>query len=164
MNISKKGLIVALLASVAINLVVLSVVGGATVAGMRYNAHDKQLRRPPPPKMQFEFDPRAFIHALPNPERRNARIALQKASTEHKRNRTSTRQVRNELGRLLSAEQLDHKKIENALTKLRSLSNDSQKIGQSIVLDILRDLDPKTRQRVVKKAGLTRGQNRAKKR
>ncbi len=151
MNISKKGLTIALLASAAINLIVLGAVGGIAMAGRHHQSPPAKIQRTGPPA-QFRFDPRTFIRALPETERRKAMASLKAAAGKHQEIHRASMLTKEDLARLLSAKQLDEAKIEAVLARVRDLDAQSQKLAQAIVLDILRDLDPETRRRVIQTA------------
>ncbi len=152
MNISKNSLSIALLLSVAINLLVLGAVGGITMAGLRHDAPTVRTMTPGS-AVNYQFNPRAFLRALPENERRRAMRAMRSATGKHRQLSFAIMRTRAELGELLAAEQLDTNEIESRFKHLNQLEAETQKLGQSIVIKILADLDPQTRRRVIKAAG-----------
>ncbi|PHS29600.1 MAG: hypothetical protein COA85_00485 [Robiginitomaculum sp.] len=151
MNVSKNILGFALLASVAINLLILGAAGGITVASLRHQAPPPPMARPLMPQ-SFKFNPKRFVRALPKAERQRAIQVLKEASGKHRRISRSIRKTNKELAILLTAEELDNIKIEETFKHLRVLDAEAQKLGQSIILRILQDLDPQTRNRVIRAA------------
>ncbi len=153
MNISNKSLVIALLFSAAINLIILGAVGGMMAASLRHNP-----AAPPIPitKIQssynFRFNPKVFIRALPEPERRKAIKAMRMAAGKHRQIYKGIGQTHRELGALLTAENLDDEKIAKTFARLRVQEAEAQELGQTIILDILRNLDPQTRKRVIRAA------------
>lgn len=151
MNISKNTLGMALLASIAINLLILGAAGGMALAGLHHP--------PPPPPMartvlaqSYKFSPKRFVHALPKAERLKAIGAMREAAGKYRRILIHIRKTNEELAVLLSAEELDNARIEEAFKRLRVLQAQAQKLGQSIILNSLQDLDPQTRRRVIQAA------------
>jgi uncharacterized membrane protein len=149
MNISKNMLAIALLFSIAINLLILGAAGGIAVAGLRHPPPSVPIAAPRIAPGNFQFNPRRFIRALPEAERHKAMLAMKSASGKHRRIYRKIRQTHRELGMLLSAETLDEKRIQAAFGNLRKLEIEVQSNGQNIILEILRDLDPQTRKRVI---------------
>ncbi len=160
MSLTKSGIGIALLVSVALNLLVLGAAGGMFVANMRHQAtsvHEPPAPRPSdlrtPPHVgapqNFRFNPRVFIRALPKDERRLAIRKMRQAARPHQQLNRDIRKTRIELGKLLAADPLDDAKVEATLARLRTLDTQAQEMGQMIILDILRDLDPQTRRQVI---------------
>jgi len=153
MNLSKNALGLALLVSIAINLLILGAAGGMAVAGWRHQAPPPPMARPTMPQ-SFKFNPKQFVRALPKAERQKAIQVLKEAAGKHRRISRSIRKTNRELAVLLSAETLDNAKIEDTFKRLRVLEAEAQKLGQTIILKILQDLDPQTRNRVIRAASI----------
>jgi len=153
MNLSKNALGFALLASIAINLLILGAAGGMAVAGLRHQAPPPPMARPTMPQ-SFKFNPNKFVRALPKAERQRAIQVLKAASGKHRRISRSIRKTNRELAMLLSADELDNVKIEDTFKRLRVLDAEAQKLGQTIILKILKDLDPQTRTQVIRAASI----------
>ncbi len=152
MNLSKNGLGIALLVSLAINLLIVGAIGGMAMAGLRHDAPPVPTMSPPP-ATRFQFNPRAFIRALPVDERRKAMRVMRGAAGEHRQLSRAMQQTRRELGQLLIAEKLDKAKIESHFDRLLKLETEIRKLGQPIIIKILDDLDLQTRRQVIKAAG-----------
>ncbi len=156
MSLSRNTLITFLLISLALNLLIAGALGGAAVAGWRHGQPGFTGPAPVRKVEDFRFSPQRFIHALPPKERRQAVRAMRKAAAEHRKLFRKIVHTRIELARLLSAENWDDAAIDKAFAQLRALDAEQQQFAQKLMLDILRKLDPQTRQKVVRAASMHR--------
>ncbi len=151
MALSKTTLGAALLASLAINILILGAIGGYVVAGLRHPPSAHQMTRTSP-MQQFSFDPRRFVRALPKTERQKAIRVLKRAAPEHRRIFQNIHKTNKEIAVLLTADELNDVKIQAAFNHLRDLEMQAQNLGQNLVLKVVQDLDPQTRRRIIKAA------------
>ncbi len=156
MSLSRQTLAIALLASLALNLLILGTLAGAAFAGWRHGPPDHW--RPAPVRMaaNLRFSPQRFMHNLPETQRRKAVRAARQATMAHRKLFREIRQTRLEIIRLLTADHWDEEAIEKAFARQRLLDNEQQQFAQKLMLDILRDLDPQTRRRVLQAASMHR--------
>jgi uncharacterized membrane protein len=152
MALSKTTLGAALLASLAINILILGAIGGYVVAGLRHPPAAHQMTRTPPMQQQFSFDPRRFVRALPKTERQKAIRVLKRAAPEHRRIFQNIHKTNKEIAVLLMADELDDVKIQAAFNHLRDLEIEAKNLGQNLVLKVVQDLDPQTRRRIIRAA------------
>lgn len=152
MALSRTALGTALLASLAINILILGAIGGYVVAGLRHSLSVPQMTRTPPTQQQFSFDPKRFVRALPKHERQKAIRVLRRAAPEHKKIFQNIHKTNRRIATLLMADTLDKAKIQAGFDHLRELEIEAQALGQSIILTVVQDLDPQTRRRIIRAA------------
>lgn len=103
------------------------------------------------------FDPRSFLHALPENRREDARRDLHNAMQHMHPLMREAGEARRAARDALAAEPFDREAAIAALARARTARAAMQAHGEAIVLDIVSDLDPQTRRRVLAAAWSGRG-------
>ncbi len=145
----KRGIYITLLLSLAINFILL---GG--VIGMRLANHsnlEPRLNGHPSPSRpaMATFSGPQFFRALPVEQRRAARKLLRKHANEHRELKHTSREIRQEVFALLRADTLDQPALDTGFARLRDVEGQQIKLGQTIVLELLMELDANTRREIV---------------
>ncbi len=149
---TNKTLGIILIISVALNLLVLGVLGGITFAGMRQDHAAPYAHPRTPPAGPYLFNPRAFIHALPPQARRKAHKDIMQTIRQTRQIRKNIRQTRDQLTTLLAAKTFDAEAVEQHFTRLRALQNEQDALGQMLLIKILNELPPDARRRAINAA------------
>jgi uncharacterized membrane protein len=147
-----------LILSLAINLLVFGGMAGMFVANKQN--HTQRSVMVTPKLGNSSFNGTRFLRSLPPIERKKAWAEVTKNNDKYRKNARQVRTLRRQVYFLLLAEQLNHEAIEAALEKLRQAENRASTDGQTLILEILDDLDLDTRRKAVKAMSHPRRLNR----
>lgn len=98
------------------------------------------------------FNPRAFMEALSEEDREIARDRLREGQSEMRALMRNTIEARRRVWNLMNEEQLDLEAVQIAMTEARQARSALETHGESIVLEIISELDQEERQNAFRSA------------
>jgi len=149
-----------LMFSMAFNLLVIGGVIGIGLASAQKKQFVGNSSRTPIVE-EGRFNGASFFAALPAPEKRKARRIFNNNKKIHRQNIKQIRKLKRQLYFLLREQEMDREAVIAALAKLRESESRMSERGQLAILEILMDLDYKSRIHAVDEMFLPPGANRA---
>lgn len=141
--------IVALLLSILANGVMLGVVLQTTTDGPRPGPHHMRGDGPPPRPGGDGFNFRAFMGALPEDAREDARILLEDSRDELRARFRQTRAAQIAAQDAVGAEPYDADQVRRAFDDLREARMAMEQAVEAIILDVVAGLEPEDRMRAI---------------
>jgi len=141
--------VVALLLSILANGVMLGVVLQATTDGPRAGSHHMRGDGPPSRRGGDGFNFRAFIGALPDDARDDARTLLDAQREDLRALFRQTREAQIAAQDAVAAEPYDPDRVRRAFDELRDARMAMEEAVEAIILDVVADLSPEDRMRAI---------------